>query len=354
MTRKINTKILLIALFVISAISLIMCIGIGPVYVGPLTIAKIILSKIPELGERIVRTWTATEETIVLIVRLPRVLLGFCVGCSLAFSGTSMQALVRNELADPYILGVSYGAAAFSTAGILLGTFSFLGVYTLAANGCIGAMLSMAFVFIYSLSKGKVNIDQLLMGGIAISLFMKAVLKLLIMTNIQAFMHNNTAFWTSGGLAGTRWPYLTWPILLIVVCFFILIINYRSLNALLFGEDTAQTLGVNVKWMQKLLIILTSIMIGMTVSVSGGIGFVGLVAPHVARMLVGGNHKRVFPISAFLGGIFVLWSDIGARMLFAPEEMSVGIITAIIGGPCFIYLLKRKNIRSLKRISKSG
>jgi iron complex transport system permease protein len=351
MSHRINTKALLSVLIIVSIISLILCIGIGPVYVGPLKIAKILLGKIPELGKFIARSWTPTEEDIIFTVRLPRVLLGFSVGCALAFSGKAMQVLVRNELADPYILGVSYGAAAFSTIGVLLGTFSFLGVYALAANGCLGAIVSLTFVFIYALNKGKVNIDQLLMGGIAIALFMKAVVKILVMTNVQAFMHNNTAFWTSGGLAGTRWPYLTWPLLIIAICFFIMLINYRALNALLFGEDTAQTLGINVKKMQRLLIILTSIMIGMTVSVSGGIGFVGLVAPHVARMLVGGNHKRVFPISSFMGGIFVLWADVGARMLFAPEELSVGIITAIVGGPCFIYLLKRKVPHSLANSS---
>lgn len=308
----------------------------------PVQVMKILASHLPGMGDQIVPDWNETQEGIILTVRLPRVLLGFCVGCSLAFSGTSMQTLVKNELADPYILGVSSGAAAFATIGIVTGLFSFLGVYQNAANGLIGAILALLFAFFYSLEKGKVNIHQLLLGGVAIAMFTKAVLKVIVLMNPQAFLHNNTGFWTQGGLAGTRWEYLKWPVLLIFICFVYLMVQYRSLNAFLLGDETAHTLGIRVPRMEKILILVTSIMIGITVSVSGGIGFVGLVAPHVARMLVGGDHKRVFPVAALMGGLFVLWCDAAARVLFAPEELAVGILTAIIGGPLFIYMLKAK------------
>ena len=342
MRKKRIARRLLIILIPAALISLILCVGIGPVYVPPVTVAKIILSKLPFLCDIIPPDWTNTEHIVIMSTRLPRVLLGFVVGCSLAFSGTAMQSLVRNELADPYILGVSYGAASFATVGMITGLFSFMGIYKNAVNGCIGALLSIVFVYLYSLNKGRMNISHLLLGGIAISMFTRAVIRIIALRNPQVMLHSNSAFWTQGGLAGARWDYLQWPVLLVVCCIVFLLLHYRSLNALLCGEETAQTLGVPVGWMQKGLMIVTSVMIGITVSVSGGIGFVGLVTPHIARMLVGSNHKRVFPIGALMGGIFVLWCDVGARMLFAPEELSVGIITAIIGGPFFLWLLKRQ------------
>ena len=345
MKHRLNTNILLAVLSAAAVISLLLCICIGPVSVAPGTVARILGSKLPLLGGHIAPTWTDAAYEIILTVRLPRVLLGFCVGCALAFSGTAMQTLVKNELADPYILGVSYGAAAFSTIGIVTGIFSFLGVYQNAVNGFIGAALSMTFVYVYSLNRGKINIHQLLLGGIAISMFAKAVVKILSMTNVQAFLHNNTAFWTSGGLAGSRWAYLKWPLLLIAVCFLYLFVHHRALNALLFGEEVAHTLGIRVARMEKALVFTISLMVGISVSVSGGIGFVGLVVPHAARILAGGSHKRVFPVAALTGGIFVLWCDVAARMLFAPEELSVGIITAIVGGPLFLLLLKRNAAR---------
>ena len=342
MSKRLDEKKLVTILGILAVLSIIACIGIGPASVSPLEVTSILISRIPHLGSGITPNWTETQENVILIVRMPRVLLGFFVGCSLAFSGTAMQTLVKNNLADPYILGVSNGAAAFATVGIVTGLFSFMGVYQNAVNGLIGAMLSLIFVFVYSLHKGKVNVYQLLLGGVAIGMFTKAIVRMTALMFPQAFKHSNSGFWTQGGLAGSRWAYLQWPLLLIVVCIIFLAVQYRSLNAFLLGDETAHTLGITVPHMERVLILTTAAMIGVTVSVSGGIGFIGLVAPHVARMLVGGDHKRVFPVSALLGGLFVLWCDVAARMLLAPQEIPVGIFTAIIGGPFFIYLLKRK------------
>ena len=345
LAHRVPVKPLIIVLLIISAVSLVICLGLGPASISPMQVCQIIASHVPGLRDNIGlmdTDWTEVQDGIIMTVRLPRVLLGFCVGCSLAFSGTAMQVLVKNELADPYILGVSSGAAAFAAIGIVTGLFSFLGVYQNAANGLVGAILALLFTFLYSLEKGKVNVEHLLLGGVAIAMFTKALVKVIALLNVQAFLHNNTAFWTMGGLGGTRWEYLKWPILLIAVCFIFLMSQYRSLNVFLLGDETAGTLGIHVPFMEKVLIITTSVMIGITVSISGGIGFVGLVAPHVARMLVGGDHQRVFPVAALLGGLFVLWCDVGARMILAPEELSVGILTAVIGGPIFIYLLKKR------------
>jgi iron complex transport system permease protein len=155
-------------------------------------------------------------------------------------------------------------------------------------------------------------------------------------------LHNAT-FWMSGSLAGAKWGYLTLPLVVLLACMAVLMINYRGLNLLLLGDESAGALGINVRRLQKMLVLVSSLMAGVTIAVSGTIGFVGLMVPHFTRLLVGSDHRRVLPISALLGGILVVWVDVAARMLLAPEEMPVGILTAIIGGPLFIFLLKRSS-----------
>ena len=342
MHHRLSAKKLIALLIPLACLSLIFGIGIGPVFVPPMTVLKMLLSKLPFVGGRIVPDWTDTQALVILSARLPRVLLGFVVGAALAYGGTSMQSLVKNELADPYILGIAYGAASFASIGIVMGFFANMGIYQNAVNGCIGALLTTGFIFMYSLQKGRMNISQLLLGGIAISMFFRAVIRILSLSYPQLMLHSNQSFWTQGGLAGARWAHLGWPLLIVLGCILFLNAQHRTLNAMLLGDETAMTLGINVPFMQKLMTTVTSILIGVTVSLSGGIGFIGLCAPHVARMLVGGDHRRVFPVSALLGGLFLLWCDALARMLFAPEELPVGIITAIVGGPFFIWLLKRR------------
>ena len=289
MQRKRRAAALVLALSVASVTSLVLCVGIGPVFINPGTVARIILSGLPGFSERFQTDWTQTEYAIVMLTRLPRVLLGFCVGCALAFSGVSMQTLVRNELADPYISGVSY-AQRPCIGGHYYRPFSFMGVYQNAVNGCIGAALSMLCVYFYSLHRGHEH--RPVAAGDRPIPFTEAVVKV-VATNPQVFLHSTSGFWTQGGLAGSRWAYMGWPILLMIVCALLLALRFRSLNALVCGDETALTLGVSVSRMQKGVMLATSGIIGVTVSVSGGIGFFGLIAPHVARMLVGSDPARV-------------------------------------------------------------
>ena len=158
---------------------------------------------------------------------------------------------------------------------------------------------------------------------------------------------HNAEFWMSGSLAGAKWAYLKLPFLVLVLCMAFLLLNNRGLNLLLLGDESAGALGINVRRLQKELVLVASLMAGVTIAVSGTIGFVGLMVPHFTRLLVGGDHKKVLPISALLGGILVVWVDVAARMLIAPEELPVGILTAVIGGPIFIWMLK-KNSREKK------
>ena len=336
-----NMPLILIILAVISVLSILLATGLGPVSVAPGTTARILLSKIPFIGNNIEVTWEQLDSNIVLGLRLPRVCLGMVVGASLAVCGVTMQALVRNNLADPFILGVSSGAAAFATLGMLFGTFAFLGTYSLSISAFLGAGATIIVVYILSRVRGRINITQLLLSGVAISMIMDGITSVIKLSAPNALGLHNAEFWMSGSLAGAKWAYLRLPLIVLLLCMAFLMINHRGLNLLLLGDESAGALGINVRRLQKELVLVASLMAGATIAVSGTIGFVGLMVPHFTRLLVGGDHKKVLPISALLGGILVVWVDVAARLLIAPEELPVGILTAIIGGPIFIIMLKR-------------
>ena len=342
MTKRINTKILIPVLIICAVITLILSIGLGPISVSPITTAKILISRIPFLGTFIPQTWEQLDYNIIIGLRLPRVLLGMVVGASLAVTGVTMQALVRNKLADPFILGVSSGASAFATLGMLFGAFSFLGRYSLSLSAFIGSAVTIIFVYILSRRNGRINIAQMLLSGVAVSMIMDGFTNIITLSAPNALGLHNASFWMSGSLAGAKLEYLSLPFAVLVCCMVVLMINYRGLNLLVLGDESAGTLGINVSRLQKLLILVASLMSGVTIAISGSIGFVGLMVPHFTRLLVGGDHRKVLPVSALLGGILVVWVDVLARTVIAPEELPVGILTAVIGGPIFIWMLRRK------------
>ncbi len=341
----IDTKMPLLIglLFGAALFTIILAAGIGPVSVGPETTARILLSRLPGVGSLITPDWQELETNIILGLRLPRVCLGMVVGASLAVCGVAMQALVRNNLADPFILGVSNGAAAFATLGMLFGAFSFLGTFSLSISAFLGSAVTILFVYTISRVRGRVNITQLLLSGVAVSMMMEGLTNIIKLSAPNALGLHNAEFWMSGSLAGARWEYLTLPLAVLAACMAFLMIHYRGLNLLLLGDESAAALGINVGRLQKLLILASSLMAGTTIAVSGSIGFVGLMVPHFTRLLVGGDHRRVLPVCALLGGILVVWVDVAARMLIAPEELPVGVLTAVIGGPIFIWMLKKSN-----------
>lgn len=341
--NELNMGVVILILIIAALLTVMVATGMGPVSVFPETTARILLSKIPGIGGNIVPDWKPVEQNIVLVLRLPRVCLGLVVGASLAICGVTMQALVRNNLADPFILGVSSGAAAFATLGMLFGVFSFLGTYSLSISAFIGAAITIIFVYVLSRVRGRINITQLLLSGVAVSMIMDGLTSVIKLGAPNALGLHNAEFWMSGSLASAKWAYLKLPLIVLILCMAFLLLNYRGLNLLLLGDDNAGALGINVRLLQKELILVASLMAGVTIAVSGTIGFVGLMVPHFTRLLVGGDHRKVLPIAALLGGILVVWVDVAARLIIAPEELPVGILTAIIGGPIFIVLLKRSN-----------
>ena len=339
--KKPNITTTIILLSILAVITIILATGMGAVWITPSSSAKILLSKIPIIGDFIKQDWLPVEYNIIINLRLPRVLLGMIVGASLSVCGVAMQALVRNRLADPFVLGVSSGASAFATLGMLFGTFSVFGIYYLPISAFIGSLATITIVYAISRVKGRINITHLLLSGVVLSMIMDNLTSIIKLSAPNALGLHNAEFWMSGSLAGAKWEYLTLPLAILLICIVILMLNHRGLNLLLLGEESAGALGANVGRLQKLLVIIASLMAGVTVSVSGCIGFVGLIVPHFTRLLVGSDHKKVLPVSALLGGILVVWVDVIGRIIIAPEELPAGILTAVIGGPIFIWLLKK-------------
>ncbi len=293
-----------------------------------------------QLGLRGGGEWTQGQSRIVWLIRAPRVVLGALVGAGLALVGTALQAVTRNPLADPHLLGVSSGAALGAVLVVLfLGDFA--GVFSLPLAAFIGALGSMALVLAVANQQGRMSSERLLLAGVAVSFVLMALVNLLLYTGDQ-HASNSVMFWMLGGLGLARWEMLWLPALCLLLGLLALLALARGLNALMSGEHTAVSLGFNVQAVRVQVFVCTALLTGVLVALSGAIGFVGLMLPHLARRLVGAEHRRLLPVSALLGGLFLVWVDVAARTLIAPQDLPIGIATAAIGGVFFIALLRRR------------
>jgi iron complex transport system permease protein len=334
----------LAALLVLLAASLTLAITLGPVDIAAGHVWHIAAH---ELGQRLgldvpAGTWSHSQFQIVWRIRMPRVLLAALVGGGLSLVGVTMQALVRNPLADPYLLGVSSGASVGAVLVLAFGTLAFAGLWALPLGAFAGALLACVAVYGLARSGGRIVAARLILGGVAIGYCLGGVTSLIVLTADQRELANSVLTWTMGNLAGTRWNELGLPAVLLLAGIAVLLVQARALNALLAGDDIAATLGVDTTRLRRGLFVLVSLLTGVMVALTGPIGFVGLVVPHITRMLVGTEHRRVLPVSALLGAIFLVWADTLARILFAPTEVPVGVITSLIGGPFFVWMLWRK------------
>jgi iron complex transport system permease protein len=278
-------------------------------------------------------------RTILAQVRLPRVLLGFLVGCSLASVGVALQALLRNPLADPYVLGVSSGAALGAAMGVLLGAgTTFLADAALPACGFAGALMALVVVYRMATDYERLPIHSLLLAGVILN----AIFTALIMF-ITSIMDPNRAYgmmaWLMGAITAPTYGNLLGLSVYLGIGLFLLLSQMRVLNVLALGEDSARALGVDTERSKRFIFVLAALVTGAVVSVSGMIGFIGMVVPHAVRLVVGADHRVLLPASALVGGTFLVGADTVARTLLSPAEIPVGIITALTGGPFFIYLL---------------
>ncbi|MFP3869929.1 MAG: FecCD family ABC transporter permease [Syntrophobacteria bacterium] len=278
------------------------------------------------------------SRAIVLRIRLPRILVGALVGGALAVGGVVFQALLRNPLAEPFILGVSGGAAFGAILGILLGWALFPGVTAMAFTGGI-----LTIVLVMGIARGtaRIHTNTLLLAGVIVNAFFSAAIMFLLSVTRDQRIHN-ILHWLMGdlGLSTFRETTLLGPVVLIG--FILIYTASRSLNLMVVGEETALHLGVRVEQLKKVLLVLVSLIVSAAVCLSGIIGFVGLIIPHVLRLLLGSDHRLLLPASFLFGASFLAFCDMVARVATSQTELPVGVITALCGGPFFIYLLRRK------------
>ena len=329
--------LLLVGLGALLLVSCVVSLGFGPARVPVEVVWHILLNKVFGLGEV---SWSAGQAHIVWLIRVPRMLLGALVGAGLALIGAVLQAVTRNPLADPHLLGVTSGATLGAVI-VVLHVGEIVGLLTLPIAAFIGALLSMLLVLAIASRHGRLDSDRLLLCGVAVSFVMMAV------ANTLLFLGDHRAssavlFWMLGGLGLARWELLAIPSASGLLGLVLLLGMARPLNALMAGEQTAVTLGLNARNVRLKVFLIASLMTGVLVAISGSIGFVGLMIPHIARRLVGAEHRRLLPVSALLGSVFLLWVDVAARTLIAPEDLPIGVATAAIGGLFFIGLMRKR------------
>ncbi|WP_435283896.1 FecCD family ABC transporter permease [Streptomyces koelreuteriae] len=292
--------------------------------------------------------WSGARETIVLDVRAPRVLLGVVTGAGLAVVGTALQALVRNPLAEPYLLGVSSGASLGAVSVIVFGV-SVFGPVSLSAAAFLGALGALLLVYATARTGGRITSVRLVLSGVAIAAVLTALLDLLLLTTDRGNEARAVLAWTLGGLGGVNWGTLWLPSLATLLGVGVLMVQSRNLNLLLAGEEAATTMGLDVARFRARMFVLVSLVTGVLVAAAGPIGFVGLMLPHIVRLFVGGDHRRVLPTAALGGAVFLVWADVAARTIAAPMEVPVGVLTALCGGPFFLWLMRRDARRSTDR-----
>ena len=272
-------------------------------------------------------------------VRIPRVLLAALVGAALACAGTAMQAVFRNPLADPYIIGVSSGAALGAASVGLLGLTAAVAAFLPPAFAFGTALLTVFVVYTLGTAKGKVDVEALLLSGVAVAAFLGAVVSFLIYFAKEQF--HQLIFWLLGSLSLASWDYVAVLFFAVIAGTLIVFLHGRDLNVLMLGEETAHNLGIDPEGLKKLMLGVAALVTAAAVAFTGIIGFVGLIVPHMMRLVLGADHRLLVPASTLFGATFLIWSDALARTVVAPTELPVGIITAMCGGPFFIYLLRR-------------
>jgi iron complex transport system permease protein len=283
---------------------------------------------------------TSQEELILFSVRLPRIIFAGIVGAALSLGGVIFQAILRNPLADPYILGVSGGSALGAIIGIVIGASSFyLGIPLLAF---LGALTTVFLVFIVAgKTRGPLQDNSLLLSGVVVNAFFSAAI-LFFLSIVNSMELHSITFWLMGDLSHVSIKEICVAAVCLAAGFILLYAQARKLNLMVQGEDTALQLGVNVERTKQWLLVVTSLITAVAVSLAGIIGFVGIMVPHLMRLIFGSDHRLLLPASALFGASFLIVADTIARVVFAPAELPVGVITALCGAPYFIFLLKRK------------
>ncbi|MEP4197010.1 MAG: iron ABC transporter permease [Aliishimia sp.] len=319
-------------------VSLSIAVSVGAVRIPAGTVWGVLVNKVaPDFIEQ---TWSKGREAIVWNIRFPRALLAMMVGAGLALVGAALQAVTRNPLADPHLLGISSGGA-FGAIFALMHSGLFLGLLTVPLMAFVGALLATAIVLGVSRLADATSADRLVLAGVAVSFIIMACANGLIFLGDPRASHT-VVFWMLGGLGLAQWSQLVYPLVILLASGIWLMCRANQLNAMTIGDETAATLGIPVARFRLVVFVVGALITGVMVAFSGIIGFVGLMVPHIARIMVGGDYTRVLPASALIGAIFLLWADIAARTVMAPEDVPIGIVTGLVGGMFFVWLLGRR------------
>lgn len=325
-------------------VSIILGIGLGPVSISFSDVYRVMFHRLSGTFTNQTAPLESIREStqnIVWFLRAPRVLLGALIGAALTLSGVGMQAFTKNPLAEPYVLGISSGASLGAVLAMLLGvSVPVLGKLSVSMGAFVGALVSIMLVYLLAKSRGSVTPIRLILVGVAVSAMFQAFTNYIVYTAPDDAAVREATFWMLGGLGSAEWE--DFPLLLCLVppAFLLMLALSKSLNAMMMGDSSAITLGVNLNVVRNLLIVVTALLTASSVAVSGCIGFVGLVIPHLIRSVVGPDHRKLIPISTLTGAIFLIWVDVGARMIKPPAELPIGILTAFLGAPLFLWMIR--------------
>ncbi|MGF1547819.1 MAG: FecCD family ABC transporter permease [Thiotrichales bacterium] len=339
--------VFLMALGVALALTILAALGAGAVTMGPGSVAAIALD-----AAGITAPWEFSESqrTILAAIRAPRVTLGILVGAALGVAGAAMQGLFRNPLADPALVGVSSGAALAAVAMIVLGATMFeswsawFGLYALPLAAFLGGVVATLVVYHFANVGGRTVVATMLLAGIAVNAIAMALTGALTYIADDAQLRTLT-FWSMGSLGGASWARVGVVAAFLVIPLALIPRYARALNALLLGESEAQHLGYDLERLKRHIVLLVALCVGAAVAMTGIIGFVGLVVPHLVRLAIGPDHRALIPASALLGATLLLLADLLARTALSPAELPIGIVTAAVGGPFFLWLLGRRRQR---------
>ncbi len=341
MKKRKALTILILSLLLVAALGV--GVGIGAVRVAPLSFLRYLLH---QLGFQSIALPDQQDITIILFLRLPRVLAAMLVGSALAVCGVVMQGLFRNPMASPEILGLSAGGSLGAVIAITSG-FASLSLFGLPVLTVAGALLSAALIYLLSTSRGTTSLLFIIIAGMAISSLLNGLTSALLLIS-REYEVSQFLFWTMGGLDGRSWQHILFAAPVLIPGIIVLGLFSRELNLFTLGEENAHSLGMRVERTKRLLLALSAVITGMAISVAGPIGFVGLLVPHFFRFLVGADHRTLIPASALGGALFLTVCDLLGRSIAPPFEVRVGIITAILGSPYLLSLIVRIQRRSVR------
>lgn len=325
-------------------LSVVVSLSMGTARLPVSQVWGILWHQLPVVGDWVTPNWPVSAEQIIAKVRLPRVLLAILIGACLSLAGAGFQGVLRNPLADPYTLGVASGSAVGAAFIILFGLqLALLGKWTIPIVAFATGMISLFVVLRLAIINGKFQLETLILSGVVVQAFLGSMVSFMVSLSDQVI--NEIVFWMMGSLSLRGWAFTGMLLPYLILGFAVLLSYGRTLNLFALGERQAEHLGVNVVRTRLIVLTVSTLITAAAVSVAGTVGFVGLVVPHLVRLMVGPDYRILLPVTAIFGGIYLLWADTLARMLLSPTEIPLGVVTAFLGAPFFAYLLRKNKKR---------